>query len=214
MDHVEPLAKAAVFRGRFEAGTDRDQETKRVIASACAIVGSDTEEDVAGTISVERPVEFDYSHDGAPLMTVSCKIDRILVKPDQEKTLYLRDYKFTARPKVSLAEAFICLWSAKKAFAGQGYEQFALEYEFCTPENEVTRETVTGADVRGQFALVTEAAAKVIRGDDFPAVIGEACTYCPLRAACQGLPAESGSTGDEIRSYAVEVKLRVISPIP
>ena len=198
MDHLEPLAKAAVFRGRFEASADKDQETKRVIASACAIVGSDTEEDVAGTISVERPVEFDYSHDGAPLMTVSCKIDRLLVKPDQAKTLYLRDYKFTARRKISLAEAFIYLWSAKKAFTGRGFEQFALEYEFCTPENEVTRETVTGADVRGQFALVTEAAAKVIRGTEYPAVAGEACTYCPLRAACQGLAPESGNTGEEI----------------
>ena len=198
LGHVETFAKTAVWRGRFPEGTDRTQEALRVVAAACAVVGNDTEPEIEGTLSVERPVEFAYSHDSQPLMMVSSKIDRILVDPDAPRTLKLRDYKFTARPKISLPESFIYLWSAKKAFTGQGFDNYVLEYEFVSPENEVTRETVTGADVRGQFALITEAAVQVIRGTDFPAVIGEACTYCPLRTACQGLPAESGQTGDEV----------------
>lgn len=198
IDHVEAYAKTAVWRGRFPHGVDRAVETQRVIAQTAAVVGNDTEEEISGTISVERPVEFDYYHNGEALMKVSSKIDRILIHPDEPTTLQLRDYKFTGHPKVSLPEAFIYLWSAKKAFSGQGFTNFELQYEFVSPENEITRETVTGADVRGQFALITEAAIRVIRGTDFPAVPGEACTYCKLRVACQGLPPENGTTGTEV----------------
>lgn len=198
LDHVETYAKTAVWRGRFPQKTDRNVETQRVVAAACAVVGNDSAAEIEGTISVEHPIEFMYAHDGEPLMVVSSKIDRILVDPDNPRTLKLRDYKFTARPKISLPEAFIYLWAAKKAFAGHGFDNYVLEYECVSPENEVTRETVTGADVRGQFTLVTDAAVRVIRGTEFPAVIGDACTYCPLRAACQGLPPESGHTGGEV----------------
>jgi hypothetical protein len=198
MDNIEALAKIAVWRGKVGENTDREDETQHVIAAVRAVVDADTEEEIAGTISVERPIEFDYNHDGQPLMTVSSKIDRLLVRPDDATTLRLRDYKFTGRPKILLPEAFIYLWTAKTAFRGHGYDRYVIEYEFVNADNQVTRETVTGADVRGQFALVTEAAVRVIRGNEFPAVVGEACTYCPLRSTCQALLTESGHTGDEV----------------
>lgn len=198
LEHVEALARQAVYRGRYPAGTDRDGATEKVLSTVRAYVASD--DDLANTISVERPEEFDYWHNAAPLFRVSVKIDRILVRPESPTTLVIRDYKLTARPKISLPEAFLYLWAAKKAFGSQGYDEFLFEYDFIDPDNRVTREVVSGHDVRGQHPLIVEAAVRVIRADEWPACVGEACIYCPLRGTetCPALPAEHMIDGQDV----------------
>lgn len=197
LEHVEALARQAVYRGRYPEGTDRGQATEKVLSTVRAYVDSD--DDIGNTLSVERPEEFDYWHNNAPLFRVSVKLDRVLVRPDAPTTLVIRDYKLTARPKISLPEAMLYLWAAKKAFRDQGFTEFLLEYDFIDPDNRVTREVVSGHDVRGQHPLIVEAAVKVIRATDWPPCVGEACVYCPLRGkTCHVLPAEHMKDGQDV----------------
>jgi hypothetical protein len=195
LTHIDALTNQAVYRARFPEGTDREEAALRVKESVLTYLAQD--EDIGNTISVERPIEFDFLYGGSGLFHASCKIDRLIARPDSPKTLTLRDYKFTASPKVSLAEAFLYLWCAKKVLACEGYTEFEMEYDFIAPDNRITRQVVTGHEVRGQFPMIIEQAALVIRGTEWPECPGETCTYCPLRGrTCQVLPPETVAGAD------------------
>lgn len=193
--HVEALTRTAVYRGRYSDRQDRQEAVQRVIAAVCGYVGCDDAEDVEGTIDLERQSEFVYQHQGKPLFMVSAKLDRTLVRASQPTRLVNRDYK-TTRPRIDLREAFVALWVAKKQYPG--YSSYALELDWIDEDNRVRRDVIEGHELRGQHAVMTELALNVLMAQEWPAIPGDTCTYCPLRSQCQGLPVEELAEGEDV----------------
>ncbi len=192
--HIDALTNQAVFRARYPADTDREEAAASVRETVLTYLAHD--DDIGNTLGVEQPIEFDFLFAGEPLFRVAVKIDRLISREPHK--LVLRDYKFTTSPRIALAEAFLYLWAAKHVYAPQGYKDFEMEYVFIDPDNRITRQVVTGHEVRGQFPLIVEQAALVIRGTDHEPCPGEVCTYCCLRGrTCQVLPSET-VTGPDV----------------
>lgn len=194
--NVEAMARSAVYKARYPRDVDRARALVKVVDAVCMYTANDDEEDVAATLDLERMTEFPFRHGGQDIYMVSAKIDRTLVRPSAPSRLVARDYKMTAQ-RIDLREAFILLWSAKQM--RPGYAEYAIEYDWIDAEDrQVRRDVVEGYELRGQHAIIRDAALRILDGDDHLPSPGDACTFCPLRQNCQGLDAVELAEGEDV----------------
>jgi hypothetical protein len=182
---VEAFAQTAVHAARYDREIDKSYEVKRVVEMVKLFCDNQDEEDIAAIIALETQVEFDYKFKGQRLVRIAATIDRALIRPESPSILVVQDYKST-RQQVNLAECFILMWSASKKWPGYEY---ILELIWVNAEEEQVVIDVVRADVvRNQHKLITTALLKRLTVAP-QAESGPACTFCPLRDGCQGLPA-------------------------
>jgi hypothetical protein len=185
MADLEAYAATAVMAARYERDVDRRDEISRVVAMAELFCNNQDEEDVAAILALETQVEFDYSFKGEKLVRIAATIDRVLVRADNPGLLVVQDYKST-RQQINLAECFISLWCAARKW--RGYE-YVLELIWVdVEEGQVLVDVIPADMVRSQHKLLTSALLNRLSSEP-TAESGPACTWCPIREACQGLPA-------------------------
>lgn len=198
-------AMDAVWATKWPQGTNRQQAVGRVITSVHAFVDADDEEAISGTLDIERQGQFPVTDKktGEVLFVVSATLDRTLIRASESHRLIVRESKTTAQ-KISLKEAFLQLWVARKMYSGidsgMDLTSWAVEYDFLDEDYRVVRETVEWEDVMGQSAIILQRAMRVLYATEYPAVPGSQCTYCSLRDDCTSLPGEGidseAMTGD------------------
>ena len=185
LTRIEALAKDAVYGTAYPKDTDRREAVSRVIQSVRAFAENDDEEAIEGTLDLERQGQF-VVHDkrtGAGLFLASAKLDRTLVRASEPQRGYVRENK-TTKQKISLQEAFLQLWIARKMYPHLDLTSWAIEYDFLDADLRVVRETVTWEDCQGQSVILLRKALRVFQADTYPAIQGEQCTYCRRREEC------------------------------
>lgn len=195
LTNLGALSRAAVYKGRYPQGFDRERAVERVMESVCGYARSQAPEDVVGTIRCEDQIEFPFSWEGRPLCMISATLDRVLVRPDQPMRLVVKEYK-TTRPKVDLQEVFIALFAARRAHPD--YETYAMEIDWIADDGTVSTDTIEGRELRGLHPVIFQAAVKVIHEKQWDACPSERCTFCFLRPQCQKLPTVEMREGDEV----------------
>lgn len=177
---IPALAREAVQRQMWPAGTVLKDETARVEHLACTYLKSEDPEDVASTICTETTIEFIYRHCEKPLASIKATLDRVLVR--EEGVLTIKEYKTTPQ-RVELREALLLLWCAKERWPGMKYQ---LEYEWIDVEGTVERTIVTTDMVQGQHKLLIRSLLRVLSSPPVPEP-GAKCQWCHLRPECQEL---------------------------
>ena len=189
------MAREAVYRARYDYGTDKYDETARVIAACKLFCDNQDREDIDAIIALETQIEFEYAYQGEPLCCISAVIDRALVRADQPDRLVIQDLKTTSQ-RVDLQECFLQLWCAKQKWPG--YDNYALEFIWLDVEqNQVTVDVIDCCEVKGQLKLLTAALLRVLHSEPV-AEPGVACTFCPLRGECQGVEGVSLADGEDV----------------
>lgn len=182
LEHLEFYVKRAFVAVRYSNPTARQEDMDRCIKMACTYVANDDEEDIRGTIAVERFGSFTLHHNNKPLCIISARLDRVIVRANDLDQLVIRDCK-TSRPWVDLKGAFIQLWVTKHLFPK--HDRYVLEYDWIDAEGRVERDVITSADLKGVRFLTTSQVLAYASRADYPAEPGELCTLCPLRTECQ-----------------------------
>lgn len=191
LDHLDAVVDRAFKKGRFSPDADKDAECQRISSMARVLVESDDIEDIMGTLAVEISIDYDLYRKGRPLIKISARLDRVLVRASEPCVLVVRDYK-SGRIKIDLAEAYIILRAAKHKWPD--HDQYLLELDGFDEEGRVVREKVDYEECREQHDYFRTRAVEVLtRGYDhneWPAGPSDRCTYCRIRQECQGLPAD------------------------
>ena len=191
--HLSALTRAAFHARRYPSAAGRDEDIQTCMDMVQTYVQNEDEEDVTGTLAVERWGEFVIEDGGQPLFRLCAKLDRVLVRGAEPDCLVVRDYKTSLSRRVSLVEAFVVLWGARLCYPGYG--RYALEYERVDKEGRVDREVVRGEDVRGQHGWLLSRLHHILGAGDHPAEPGDGCRFCVLRPSCQPLMLASSETG-------------------
>lgn len=187
MSDLEGYAESAVMAARYGRDVDRALEVQHVMGMARLFVENQDPEDIADgvIVALETQVEFDYYFKGEALARIGATIDRVLIRPDLPGVIVVQDYKST-RQVINLAECFLLIWCAAKKWPGYDY---VLELIWVDAEDGTVTNDVISADmVRKQHKIITTALLKRLTTPPV-AESGPACTFCPLRDSCQGLPA-------------------------
>ena len=179
---IPALAREAVQRQSWPAGTVLAEETARVENLARTYLKSEDPEDIAATIGTETSVGFVFHHCEQPLAYIKATLDRVLIRADALDLLVVKEYK-TSQQRVELREALILLWCAKTRWPGFKY---ILEYEWIDSEGSVERTVVTTDMVQGQLKLLVTALLRVLNTAPHPEP-GPRCQWCHLRPECQEL---------------------------
>lgn len=189
LDYLDAIVDRALKKGRFSVDADKEAEKRRVSSMSRTLVESDDFEDINGTVAVEISIEYDLYCNGRPLVKISARLDRVLVRASEPRVLVVRDYK-SGRIKIDLSEVYIILRAAKHKW--RDYDRYLLEMDGFDEDGRVVRETVDYEECRDQHDYFRTRAVEVLsRGYDYgdwPASPGERCTYCRIRKDCQGLP--------------------------
>ncbi len=198
LSRLPAQALDAVWATKWPQGTDRQEAVGRVITSVHGFINADDEEAIEGTLDIERQGQFEVTDKktGEVLFVVSATLDRTLVRASEPHRGIVRESKTTAQ-KISLKEAYLQLWVARKMYQGRGLTSWAVEYDFLDEDYRVVRETVEWEDVQGQSQIILQRAMRVLYATEYPAIPGAQCTYCSLRDDCTSLPAE-GIDGDAV----------------
>ena len=200
LTNLGALSRAAVYKGRYPQGFDRERAVERVMEAVCGYARSQVPEDVAGTIRCEDQIEFPFIWEGRPLCLVSATLDRTLVRPSENEPgepgrLVVKEYK-TTRPKIDLQEVFIAMFAARHAYPG--YASYAMEIDWIADDGTVSTDTIEGRELRGLHPVIFQAAVRVIHEGQWDACPSERCTFCHLRPQCQKLPTVEMREGDEV----------------
>lgn len=190
LDHVSAWARTAVWRGRWPAeGTDRSEETDKVIAAVCSFVENDASdpEAVEGIIELEAQLGHPLIHDGEEIGIYSAKLDQILSRKSEKNRLVVREFKTTA-PRIDLRECYLQLSQAKRKYPD--FENYAIEFLWLDQDGRVTMDVVDGNDLKGIHAIVREAAISALIDTEHKTTTGEGCVYCPNRGRCPAQKAE------------------------
>lgn len=185
MSDLEGYAEGAVMAARYQRDVDRVIEVERVMAMTHLFVGNQDPEDLEAIVALETQVEFDYKFKGQALARIGATIDRVLIRPDRPGTVVIQDYKST-RQCINLAECFLLIWCAARKWPGLEYVLELIWVD--ADEGTLTVDVVTADMVRRQHKILTTALLKRLSTPPV-AESGPACTFCPLRDSCQGLPA-------------------------
>ncbi len=190
LDHIEAWARTAVWRGKWPAETtDWKQETDKVIAAVCAFVENDASdpEAVEGIMELEAQLEHPLVHEGEEIGIYSAKLDQILCRASDSKTLIVREFK-TTTPRIDLRECYLQLSLAKRKYPGFG--KYAIEFLWLDEDGRVTMDVVEDSDLKGIHAVVRQAAVAAITDMEHTPTSGEGCIYCPIRDSCPTQRAE------------------------
>ncbi len=179
---IPALAREAVQRQSWPAGTVLAEETARVENLARTYLRSEDPEDIATTIGTETLIGFVFHHCDKPLAYIKAMLDRVLVRAEEPDVLVVKEYK-TSQQRVELREALILLWCAKTRWPGFRY---VLEYEWIDAERSVERTVVTTDMVQGQLKLLVHSLLRVLNTPPHSEP-GSKCHWCHLRAECQEL---------------------------
>lgn len=200
LTNLGALSRAAVYKGRYPKGFDRERAVERVMEAVCGYARSQVPEDVAGTIRCEDQIEFPFIWEGRPLCLVSATLDRTLVRPSENEPgepgrLVVKEYK-TTRPKIDLQEVFIAMFAARHAYPG--YASYAMEIDWIADDGTVSTDTIEGRELRGLHPVIFRAAVRVIHEKQWDACPSERCIFCFLRPQCQKMPVVEMREGDEV----------------
>ncbi len=185
LTRLEALAKGAVYGTAYPPETNRQAAVDKVIQSSRAFAEADDEEAIEGTLDLERQGQFEVKNrrTGEGLFLASGKLGRTLVRASEPHRGVIRESK-TTKQKISLQEAFLMLWIFRKMYTSLHLSSWAIEYDFLDADLRVVREIVDWEDVQGQSAILLRKALRVFRSTQYPAIQGEACTYCRFRDEC------------------------------
>ena len=196
LDRLEVIVDRNVRRTNYSPDADKENERRRVMTMADAFVRSDDWEDIAGTIAVEKSIEYDLYSQGKALIKFSARLDRVLVRESDPQILVIRDYKSGAI-KVDLAEVYVILRAAKHQWPS--YREYVLELDGLSADDRIVRETVNYEECREMHDYFRTRAVEVLEAgyesNNWPACEGSCCVYCSLRESCLGL------TPDEINNF-------------
>lgn len=180
---IPALAREAVQRQSWPAGTTLAEEAARVECLARTFLASEDPEDVSATLCTETAVGFVFHYCNKPLAYIKATLDRVLVRAEEPDVLVIKEYKTTAQ-RVELREALLLLWCAKTRWPGFKY---VLEYEWIdAAEGSVLRTVVTTDMVQGQLKLLVGSLLRVLSTPPV-AEPGPKCQWCHLRPECQEL---------------------------
>lgn len=193
LSRISAQAKDAVWGTIYPQGIDRPSAISRVISSVRGFCEADDEDSIEGTLHMERKGQFPVQDKktGKIIFLASATLDRTFIRASEPHRLCIRESK-TTKQRISLKEAFLQMWVARKMYTAPEHDltSWAIEYDFLDQDFRVVRETVEWEDVQDQSPILLRMALRVLYDTDFSAVPGAQCTYCKLRDECSALPGE------------------------
>ncbi len=183
LESVDQIAHQAFKYSKYEHKSDKEEDVLRCSLMARSYIASDDPEDIAGTMYVEWQDGTDITTENGTRVHLTAKLDRVIVRHDSDpNTLRILDYK-TGKPVTDYMEAFVACWVAKRKFPQ--FKSFVYSYDWIDNTGRATREELHSAELKGYHKILLRKIEWLFADPAFPAVEGEACTFCPLRLSCR-----------------------------
>jgi RecB family exonuclease len=180
--NIERIVHSAFRRRRYPNEELRAADVARTIPMIRNYLRQDG--DAGHTRRVETDERFTARGSTGLPITFAARLDRLVVRPDEDGIGRIIDYKTGAPGEIDLEGATITLAVARVVYKDQ-FRELVLQYDYLSEEGLAHRMFVTPDDVRPLWSDLLAKGQRVYYASEYSPNPGPQCQYCPLRSECR-----------------------------